>query len=106
MTDNQQHVHEFCKENGMLCSPEHRALDLVSEIGEVAKEILKTTNYGAHARSTRKELHEELGDAYFSLLELANTLDVDLDGALEDAIGKYRKRLKTGSAGSEQKETS
>ena len=44
---------------------------------------------------------EELGDLLFSLLALANTLNVDLEKALEESLEKYRQRIaKKGHPGS------
>lgn len=97
----QKKVQTFCSDNGMTCSPENRALDLVSEIGEVAKELNNMTDYGTAESEPRAGMKDELGDALFSLLELANTLDVDLESALEESLAKYERRLKKGSAGSE-----
>jgi NTP pyrophosphatase (non-canonical NTP hydrolase) len=43
----------------------------------------------------------ELGDAFFSLLTLAASVDMDLDAALEKATTKMRERLeRTGQIGS------
>jgi NTP pyrophosphatase (non-canonical NTP hydrolase) len=36
---------------------------------------------------------DELGDAFYSLIALAESLDVDLEAALERALEKYRTRL-------------
>ena len=99
--NSQQHVKQFCEEHNMLSPTEFRTLDLVSEIGEVAKEILKMTNYGTKPLNKNNDIKLELGDAYFSLLALANTLDVDLEEALEQVLEKYNTRLKKGGAGSE-----
>jgi NTP pyrophosphatase (non-canonical NTP hydrolase) len=63
--------------------PSARALDLSSEVGEVCKEILKSTRYGTRAFQPTPNLEMELGDAFFSLLTLAASVDMDLDAALE-----------------------
>jgi NTP pyrophosphatase (non-canonical NTP hydrolase) len=76
-------------------------LDLLSELGEVAKEILKSTNYGSRGPEYREEIKEELGDAFYSLINLANHYSVDLEEALALVLQKYEKRLSKGSAGSE-----
>jgi NTP pyrophosphatase (non-canonical NTP hydrolase) len=36
---------------------------------------------------------DEIGDALFSLLAFANSLDVDADAALDDALAKYERRI-------------
>lgn len=97
----QQEIKTFCEENNIACPPEQRALDLMSELGEVAKEILKMTDYGKSSLVINEEIKSELGDALFALMELANTLNVDLEEALEKVMEKYQARLAKGSAGSE-----
>lgn len=98
----QKKVAEFVAQNNLDTGAEFRALDLMSEIGEVAKEILKMTDYGKSDAEPREEIKGELGDALFSLMALANRLDVDLEEALDSVLQKYAKRLQQGgSAGSE-----
>ena len=46
MMDLQKEVERFCKENQLEAPTVYRLLDLVSELGEVAKEILKGSDYG------------------------------------------------------------
>jgi NTP pyrophosphatase (non-canonical NTP hydrolase) len=81
--------------------PAARALDLSSEIGEVCKEILKSSQYGTQDFQATPNLEMELGDACFSLLTLASSINVDLDVALEQVLIKMRTRLeRTGQLGS------
>jgi len=101
MKNLQKKVSEFIAANGLDTGVEFRALDLVSEVGEVAKEILKMTDYGKSEAKPREELRGEIGDALFALVALANRLDVDLEEALELVLAKYASRLEKGSAGSE-----
>ncbi len=101
MLTEQKIVSEFCRKHNLSGSAEIRMLDVLSELGEVAKEILKATNYGANEFEWRDEIKSELGDLFFSLLTLANELDVPLDEALDEVLQKYERRLKKGGAGSE-----
>jgi NTP pyrophosphatase (non-canonical NTP hydrolase) len=90
-------LHEF----KLGIDPSARALDLSSEVGEVCKEILKSTQYGTRAFQPTPNLERELGDAFFSLLTLASSINVDLDAALEQVLVKMRERLEqTGQLGS------
>jgi NTP pyrophosphatase (non-canonical NTP hydrolase) len=98
---SQQRVAKFIQQHHLACPLQARALDLVSEVGEVAKEILKMTDYGAKKPSYREEIKSELGDVYFSLLALSDSAGVHLEEALELVLEKYKHRLKKGSAGSE-----
>ncbi|MCF7795433.1 MazG-like family protein [Patescibacteria group bacterium] len=97
----QEKIKDFCKENDMETSVEHRVLDTMSELGEVAKEVLKMSDYGKKKSEYRQELKAELGDVLFSLITIANTYDINLEDALSKVLDKYEKRLKKGSAGSE-----
>ncbi|MFH1971702.1 MAG: MazG-like family protein [Patescibacteria group bacterium] len=100
----QEKVQEFAKKNKLDSPPEFRVLDLVSEIGEVSKEVLKMTNYGTKPLQKNNEVKSELGDVLYSLITLANKLDINLEEALDLVLEKYQKRLKKGSAGSEVEE--
>lgn len=80
----------------MSNSIEHRVLDIVSEIGELSKEILKASNYGKNSYVSNEKIKLELGDVLFSLITLANLLDVNLDAALEAVFKKYEKRIEKG----------
>lgn len=93
MLDLQEDVRSFCEHQELVLRPEERALDLVSEVGEVAKEMLERTDYGAEPPRRRPETTEELGDAAFSLLALASELGIDLEEAVRGALDKYRRRL-------------
>ena len=78
-----------------------RVLDLVTEVGELAKEVLTTTDYGRTPFRPSESWREELGDVFFALVCLANSTDVDLENALQQALDKYRERLaQKGDAGS------
>ena len=74
-------------------TPQVHTLDLVSEVGEVAKALLESSDYGESPSQPTPDLEEELGDAFFSLIALAESLDVDLETALKQALTKYEARL-------------
>ena len=59
------------------------------------------SDYGRKPVEYREELKSELGDVLYSLITIANTFDIDLEDALRQVLEKYKKRLKKGSAGSE-----
>ncbi|MBA3824394.1 MAG: nucleotide pyrophosphohydrolase [Ktedonobacterales bacterium] len=66
---------------------------LFEECGEVARVVNQT-----HGPKRRKpgeptpEVAEELGDALYTLLVLANSLEVDLTTALRAVLAKYEQR--------------
>ena len=103
----QARVVTFVEKHQIEASPEMRLLDLISEVGELSKEILKANNYGKEAFELSSDQQatwtEELGDAFFSLICLANSTQVDLDDALHQVLNKYALRLQVkGDAGSGQ----
>ena len=91
--DIQTRVAELVQEHGLETDVASPLLDLVSEIGEVAKEVLKATGYGKSAFIPTAEWEQELGDALFALICVANTTGIDLDKALSGVLEKYRVRL-------------
>ncbi len=70
-----------------------RLLDTQSEMGELAKEYLKNTNYGTKNFDLTEDFLMEYGDVLYCLLSLANELNVDAKKCLDMAISKYQKRL-------------
>ncbi len=98
----QEEIDIFMKHYGLYIEPEYRFFDLVSELGEVAKQVIVQTEYGDKDIEKTEYLEEEFGDLYFSLIALANSLNIDLDIALEKVKEKYKKRINgTGDPGSE-----
>ena len=79
-----------------------RILDIQSEIGELAKEHLKATNYGTTEFELTDDFIMEFGDVMYSLMSLANEVDLNAEVALNKVIEKYKNRIKQGnSMGSE-----
>lgn len=82
-------------------SIEYRLLDVMSELGEVSKEMLKMTEYGKTDPAHNQNFAEEVGDLLFSLFTVANAMQVDLNKALRLVIDKYHQRFaETGDIGS------
>ena len=95
--DAQREVAAFVTANDLSAPPAYRALDLVSEVGELSKAVCESTDYGT-APDDVAVPEDELGDALFSLLALAEGLDVDAEAALGSALAKYERRIgETGS---------
>lgn len=92
--DEQQQVADFLDRHDLATAPEFRLLDLLSELGEVAKDVNESTGYGADPDEVAVN-EDELGDTLFALLALAEELDVDAGEALDTALAKYESRLET-----------
>ena len=68
-------------------------LDLVSEVGELAKEV--NVGYGWDRWpdfQPRDNLYKELGQVLFAAYQLAEVMGVDADGALVDVIRDFESR--------------
>lgn len=91
-------VGEFNAEHGLEMPPEHRLLDLESEVGELAKELLKASEYGERPLETTPGLEDEFGDVYYALLSLADECGIDPEAALKASMEKYRERLASGGS--------
>ncbi len=68
-------------------------LDLESEVGELAKEWLKDSDYGRWELAPGEGWAEEMGDVLFALLALAEETGVDLEASLRLVLKKYARRI-------------
>ena len=93
MQDIQEKVNELIKKYNLESSTEIRFIDLVSEIGELGKEILKGNDYGKKNFSNTDNIESEVGDVFFSLICVANDLNIDLTKALDKVLNKYENRF-------------
>ncbi len=92
--DDQERVADFIDRHDLAAPPAFRLLDLVSELGEVAKDVNESTGYGTSPQDVAVN-EDELGDTLFALLALADELDLDAGEALDTALAKYESRLET-----------
>jgi NTP pyrophosphatase (non-canonical NTP hydrolase) len=92
--DAQETVATFLETHDLRATPPYRALDLSAEVGEIAAAVSQSTDYGANPESVSVPA-DELGDALFALLALAEGLDIDAETALETALTKYEARIDT-----------
>lgn len=96
----QEKVEEFIEENELEGTTAFRILDLVAEIGEIASDAAKSTDYGL-SKEELEVKEDEIGDALFSLLAVASDLGVDAGEALEKSLKKYSERIEdSGTPGS------
>ena len=93
MKDIQDKVKNFIKKYDLESSRETRFIDLVSEVGELGKEILKGNDYGKKEYCNTENLELEIGDVFFSLICVANELNIDLSQALNKVLKKYENRF-------------
>lgn len=99
MDNWQARAARFAQKHNLTRPPGVYALDLLSELGEVAKEILLATEYGERPYPTpppnASQLSGELGDALYSLCLLAESAGINLEEAFTSALQKYERRWQT-----------
>lgn len=99
--EEQKKVEEFVEKHDMEATSAFRVLDLVAEVGEIASDAAKSADYGMKEGELEVK-KDELGDALFSLISVANDLGIDLEEALDESLEKYEARIEEkGDAGSE-----
>lgn len=93
LNEMQRKVEEFVRTKRLKTSIEWRILDLVSEVGELSKEILKGNDYGKRELNLTGNLKLEIGDILFSLVCIANDTGTDLEECLLNTLNKYQNRF-------------
>ena len=93
MNSIQEKVDELIKKYNLESSVEIRFIDLISELGELGKEVLKGNDYGKKDFCNTENLESEMGDTFFSLICVANGLNIDLQNALDNVLRKYENRF-------------
>jgi len=91
--DFQARVRRFLSDHHLAHTPETHALDLLAEVGEVAKALLESSDYGQRPAAATPTLELELGDTFYSLVTLAEAVHVDLSSALDAALARYEARI-------------
>jgi len=89
----QKVVLDFIEKYHLQTNAQSRYIDLVSEVGELGKEILVCTNYGKDELIASNELANELGDCLFSLLALSCELNINAEEMLKNVLAKYEQRF-------------
>ena len=101
MREAQQRAARLMERLDLMKDPVCRFLDLQSELGELAKELLKAGDYGKKPMAPTGPMAEELGDCLFSLLALCSALGLDGEEAFARAAQKLETRMaRTGRADS------
>ena len=90
---NCEKVYAAVQQFGLNCGYEARYIDLVSEIGELGKELLKGSDYHQSSLEISANTAEEMGDCLFSIIALCRELSIDPASALDTALEKYKQRF-------------
>ncbi len=96
MKEMQKKVDKWIKTNTRgYWKPTTMTLRLMEEVGELSREI--NHKFGEKTKKLteeEKEISYELADILYIVICIANSLDIDLEDALDKVIEKYEKRDK------------
>ena len=99
----QNRVLSFINQHNLNGDETIRYIDLVSEVGELGKELLKAGGYETRVFEKNENMIEEMGDCLFFLYALCCALDIDDETALNIALSKYQMRFEQkGAIGSDR----
>lgn len=99
----QKIVSKFIENYNLKCGINIRYMDLITEIGELGKEIIMSCDYGKQEHIKTDNLENEMGDCLFSLFALCHELNIDAEKALISSLSKYKERfLSKGEIGSDK----
>ncbi|MFB6158156.1 MAG: MazG nucleotide pyrophosphohydrolase domain-containing protein [Candidatus Nanohalobium sp.] len=92
LSEEQKKIEEFMQRYDMRGTPEFQIIDLMAEVGEVAGDVTKSSEYGLE-KNKMDVKKDELGDVFFSLFAVCSSLGIDSEEALETALEKYEDRI-------------
>ncbi|MBV9864919.1 MAG: hypothetical protein JO316_06185 [Abitibacteriaceae bacterium] len=91
-----QPLREFIAQHNLETQPAFSLLDVVSELGDVAKVLLKSTDYGQRPTDTDStQMREAIGDLMFAVAYLSTLYDVDPEAALWESVRKFESKLQS-----------
>lgn len=93
LVEMQEKIRKFTKEKDINLNVETRLIDLMSELGELSKEVLIGSKYGQEIFKNSVDFELEMGDVLFSLICIANETNVDLEKNLTRVLNKYQERF-------------
>ncbi|AZN38281.1 MazG nucleotide pyrophosphohydrolase domain-containing protein [Paenibacillus albus] len=91
ISELQQYVRDFSEAKGFDKSTiEQRMLYLMTELGELSKEVLSVSFHPDREQS--ENLGHEMFDIVWNVMDLANKLDIDLNQAFQAKMAINDKR--------------
>ena len=90
----QRQVDAWIREHGGYWSDLSQYVRLVEEVGELGRELNhRLGDKPRRGKYLPGSVMDELGDVFFIVLLLANSLGIDLERALAEALAKYEARV-------------
>lgn len=91
MKNVQLKVKDFAQNHKLSSSLTSKILMLTHEVGEIAKEGIIAEKTSATTPSAKMVV--ELGEVLYVIADMANTLNIDLDEALDLALDKIASKI-------------
>ena len=94
----QKEVAELVKKFNFNWSTYVQFIHLVEEVGELGEALTvkqgdRKAGSGEKALADHGDIEEEIGDVLFSLIDLANRYNLNLDRIVEETFKRYQKKL-------------
>lgn len=89
-----QPLNEFIARHDLETAPEYCVLDIMAQVGELSRALLKETNYGRTAVDGQSEsVREKIGDLMFAVAYLSSRYDIDPEAAMWQSVRRMEAKL-------------
>ena len=93
MNTIQAQAKQMAQDYSLGADPMPRFADITSEIGELGKELVKSSNYGTQPVVVTDGIKMEFGDVLFCLALFANEMGVCMDECFKMTQAKMKQRF-------------
>lgn len=93
MQNKVKHFNDIIAKDQKPLSIFARLLDIESEMGELAKEYLKASEYGTEEFNISDDFKEEFSDVLYATISLANELNINCQECIDIVLQKLQKRI-------------
>ena len=98
LSELQKIIAEWVKKNNFGWSNYAAYCHLVEEVGELGESITvasgeRKAGSGAQALADHTNVSEELGDVLFSLIDISNRYNIDLNKCFKNTIVRYNQKV-------------
>jgi uncharacterized protein YabN with tetrapyrrole methylase and pyrophosphatase domain len=93
MRDIQNRVWKFCEVNKLNSHISERFVNLAVNLEKRSRNVLKLSANGKDSLRYKDELKLEVGELFFDIINISNTLNIDLNEALESVLDKKEGKL-------------
>lgn len=91
MNDLQNKIWLFCEDNNLNEHIKERLMNLLGNLDKHSRSIIALSDHGNNPDKYKEELKVEFGELLFEIINVANTLNIDINEALELVMNKKGK---------------